>query len=185
MSRPQNVKRMSDTSIRPAGVALLAAALVVVACQEPTSLDRRTAQAHFTTASEAELLECPFPVAHVGIASVGPGGGTVTAGGSSISIPSGALLEPTMITFVVAESEVVQVDITAGDAEHFEFEAPVSITIDYSRCPASSTENEVLGAWYVDGATHALLAPMSSTDDKVSRTVEFETDHLSSYAVAH
>ncbi len=176
---------MYHTSIRPAGAALLGAALFVIACQEPTSLDRHTARAHFTGASQAELLECPFPVAHVGMASIGPSGGTVTAGGSSISIPSGALLAPTMITLAVSESEVVQVDITAGDAEHFMFEAPVSITIDYSRCPESSTAGEVLGAWYVDGATQALLEPMSSTDDKVARTVEFETDHLSSYAVAH
>ena len=176
---------MSSTSIRPAGTALLGAALFVVACQEPISLDRRTAEAHFTTTSQAELLECPFPVAHVGMASVGPSGGTVTAGGSSISIPSGALLAPTMITLAVSESEVVQVDITAGDAEHFEFESPVSITIDYSRCPESSTDNEMLGAWYVDGATQALLEEMDATDHRKSRTIEFETDHLSSYAVAH
>ncbi len=176
---------MSDTPIRPVGAALLGVALFAIACQEPTSLDRRMVEAHFTTSSEAELLECPFPVAHMGMASIGPGGGTVVAGGSSISIPSGALLEPTTITLAVSESEVVQVDITAGDAEHFEFGAPVSITIDYSRCPESSTDDEVLGAWYVDGATQALLEPMNATDDKVSRTVEFETDHLSSYAVAH
>jgi hypothetical protein len=176
---------MYDKSIRPAGAALLGAALFVIACQEPTSLDRRAAHANFTRTSPAELLECPLPVAHVGMASVGPSGGTVTAGGSSISIPSGALLAPTMIRLAVSQTEVVQVDITAGDAEHFEFESPVSITIDYSRCPESSTAGEVLGAWYVDGATQALLEPMSSTDDKVARTVEFETDHLSSYAVAH
>lgn len=176
---------MSDTSIRPVGAALLGAALFVIACQEPTSLDRRTAQARFTSSADVALLECPFPVAHMGMASIGPSGGTVIAGGNSIEIPSGALLEPTMITLAVSESDVVQVDITAGDAEHFQFESPVSITIDYSRCPESSTDDETLGAWYVDGATQALLEEMRSTDDKHSRTIEFETDHLSSYAVAH
>ena len=176
---------MPYTSIRPVGAALVGVALLVSSCQEPAGLAGHAARAQFTTSSGTELLECPFPVSHVGMASVGPSGGTVIAGGNSISIPAGALLQPTMITIAVSESDVVQVDVTAGDAEHFQFETPVSITIDYSRCPESSTDNEVLGAWYVDGQTQALLEPMSSTDDKTARTVEFETDHLSSYAVAH
>ena len=177
---------MPNMYIRPIAAALASAALLTVACQEPTSLTRDgVPQPRFTSVPGTELLECPFPVASVTMATVGPSGGTVSAGGSSIRIPSRALLQPTLITVATGTSDYVDVDITAGNAEHFQFERPVTITIAYDRCSAASTESEELGAWYVDSYTKAPIAPMDATDDKSARAVSFDTDHLSSYAVAH
>ena len=176
---------MITNSFRRLASALVAGTLTLVSCQEPTGLVRHAPRPSLDLSSAPELLECPLQTASVGMATIGSAGGTVTAGSSSISIPSGALLAPTPITIEESASDFVEVRITAGDAEHFEFETPVTVTIGYSRCAPSATANLDLGAWYIDDDTRAPLEEMQATNDTSSRAVRFETGHLSSYAVAH
>lgn len=176
---------MTTTSFRRLASVLVAGMLTLVSCQEPTSLVRHTPRPSLDLSSAPELLECPLPIASVGMATIGTAGGTVTAGSSSIHIPPDALLAPTAITIEESASAFVEVRITAGHAEHFEFESPVTVTIGYSRCAPSATASADLGAWYIDDVTKALLEEMDATDDRGSRAVRFETGHLSSYAVAH
>jgi hypothetical protein len=176
---------MSITTFRPLAAPLAAAALAIAACQEPAGLREPASAPLFSTSYGAELLECPSSVAHVAVATVDPLGGTVSTAGSSITIPAGALLAPTQITLSVEPSNYLEVSITAGGEEHFVFEAPVTVTIGYSRCTRSNIDEEPLGAWYIDGETDSLIEPMSASDDKVAKKVTFQTGHLSSYAVAH
>lgn len=166
--------------------ALLGAACALAACQEPTAVESAAvAQPHFTTTYGAELLECPTDVTQRGSATIGFLGGTVAAGGTTVSIPAGALLLPTSIDVVVPASNYVEVRITAGGQEHFAFRSPVAIAIDYSRCTRGDIEHGALRAYYIDAVSKALLEEMPATDDRTNRKVRFETDHLSSYAVAY
>jgi hypothetical protein len=111
-------------------------------------------------------------------------GGVVSAGGSSISLPAGAVLIPTLITVTVPASKYVEIDVQANDLLSFLFAQPVSVTIDYSRCTRSNIDRAPLSVWHIDPVTKQLLERMDSVDDKDQRTITFTTGHLSAYAVA-
>lgn len=115
-------------------------------------------------------------------AVVGPSGGSVTAAGVTMTLPEGAVLEPTEFRLHVPSSTYVEVEIHANGQEHFQFHAPVVIAMDYSRCTASSG---LLTAWHIDPDTKSLLENMGGVDDTVNQRVIFSTMHLSGYAIAN
>jgi hypothetical protein len=136
-------------------------------------------------ATGANLIECPSSVTTTTSAVVTPLGGLVSLGGTSISVPAGAVLVPTLIEVTLPASRYMEVDISVPGVEHFVFELPVTITVEYSRCTRSDIALSPLTAWYIDSETKALLEAMGGVDDKVARTVTFTTPHLSGYALAN
>ncbi|MBA2682981.1 MAG: hypothetical protein H0U66_00615 [Gemmatimonadaceae bacterium] len=115
-------------------------------------------------------------------ATIGPGGGTLSLGGFAMVVPKGAVRDTTTFVMRVPESKVLKVRIRARAEQHFTFEKPVTITLDYSRCksvPADPT------AWYVDEGTNAQLEQMPGLNDGASETFTLETGHLSGYALAN
>jgi hypothetical protein len=112
-------------------------------------------------------------------------GGIVSLGNTKISIPAGALLQPTLIQVRLPASQYMEVDVSANGLLSFLFKRPVSVTIDYSRCPASATDGAALTVWHIDSATKELLENMGGTNDASARTITFSTGHLSGYAVAN
>ena len=149
-----------------------------------SGLDESASSARAVTEG-VNLIECPTSSSSTRTALVSPLGGSVTAGGATISIPAGAVLVPTVITVTVPASNYMEVDITAAGVEHFLFELPVSVTVSYARCTRADIDKSPLTAWYIDGATKALLEHMGGVDDKANRTVTFTTPHLSGYALAN
>ena len=135
--------------------------------------------------SSPVLVECPTDDLVQSSGLVTPLGGTVSAGGTTITVPPGAVLLPTTITVTVPPSQFMEVDITANDASSFVFQLPVTVSLSYARCTRSDIEKDALSVWYIDSATKALLQNMGGGDDKTARTVTFTTDHLSGYAVAN
>jgi hypothetical protein len=131
------------------------------------------------------LLACPSTVTTTGTAVIGRKGGVVRAAGSELIVTPGAVDRPTKFTFVVPASPVVEVDIRAGEAEHFEFKRPVLVSIDYSRCAESALPKTSLAAWYIDPSSRDALGVMGGVDDRKHRRLTFLTDHLSGYAVAY
>lgn len=113
---------------------------------------------------------------------VGPLGGSVTADGATLTLPAGAVLEPTEFRLHVPSSRYAEVEIHANGEEHFQFLAPVVISIDYSRCDLSS---DALTAWHIDPDTKALLENMGGVNDVLNQRVTFSTMHLSGYAIAN
>jgi hypothetical protein len=101
-----------------------------------------------------------------------------------VALPFGAVSLPTLITLRVPASSYVEIDVTANDLLSFRFRRPVSITIDYSRCPLEATAGSALTVWHIDPQTKARLEPMGGVDDPVRRRITFETGHLSGYAIA-
>jgi hypothetical protein len=166
------------------------AALAGAGCQA----DRVTASAPNAVTAEllgtgstagTNLIECPNAIATSSLALVTPLGGIVSLGGTSISVPAGAVLAPTLIRVTVPASKYMEVDISVPGLEHFNFELPVTVTVSYARCTRADIDKSPLTAWYIDGATKALLENMGGVDDKSARTVTFTTPHLSGYALAN
>ena len=112
-------------------------------------------------------------------------GGLVSLDGLSISFPAGAVLAPTTITATIPASNVLEVDITANGAEHFIFELPIVVTLDYSRCERSNILKAPLAVWYWDPVSGNLLENMGGVDNKLLKTITFLTPHLSGYVMAN
>lgn len=163
---------------------LVATLALVSACHEPVAPTKQTAIFASSSASST-LVECPTDQTTSSSALVTPLGGTVSAGGASISIPAGAVLVPTTITVTVPASQYMEIDITAAGSEHFTFQSPVTVSVSYARCTRSDIDKSPLSIWYIDSGTKALLENMGGSDDKVARRITFITDHLSGYAVAN
>jgi hypothetical protein len=113
---------------------------------------------------------------------IGPKGGTIALNGFSMVVPQGALLDTTTFVMRVPEAKVLKVRIRARDQQHFQFEKPVAITLDYSRCKKLPTDPT---GWHVDEVTDAELEQMPGFNDVDAQTFTLQTGHLSGYALAN
>lgn len=159
-------------------------ALSVAACSDPRPVvapEPVSVAPQFASGSVAPI-ECPVHTTQSASATIGPLGGTLAVGGTVVMIPAGALLVPETFTLTIPASNYMEVDVTAGSAQHFEFLSPISVSIDYSRCTRTNIDKAPLSVWFWDGVT--LLENMKGTDDKATRTMTFGTSHLSGYVIA-
>jgi hypothetical protein len=136
------------------------------------------------TSSTPSLITCPAGTPQAVTNTIGPLGGVLAIGNTSVVIPANAVLAPTEFTLTVPSSRYVEIEVTAAGSEHFVFALPVTVTIDYSRCSRSNIDLRPLSVWNIDPRTKALLEQMPSVDDKLTRSVLFTTLHFSGYAVA-
>lgn len=152
---------------------------------EGITLDARAAGRPETSAvpSDAQLLVCPATESFTASAIIGREGGTLSAGGATITLPQRAVSRPTLFRMTVPASQYVEVDIVADGKPHFNFDKRVSITLDYSRCGDDVAEQS-LAAWHIDPASKALLKQMPGRKGLHERNISFGTDHLSGYALA-
>lgn len=174
---------------RKRGPALAALAALALACGDPTGGPVEplapTEHAAEVKSATADPVECPTNETLSASDLIGTLGGTVSLDGHSIVIPAGALTAPTLITLTVPASNLMEIEIHANDLDSLLFEVPVEITISYSRCTRSNLDNATLTAWYIDTETNELLENMGGVDDKVARTVTFESGHLSGWVIAN
>lgn len=164
---------------------------VIAACAESaiTGVPDTNVSA-FSAKSGAEtvgtsLVECPIGETTSRTAVITPLGGSVSAGGTTVVIPAGAVLLPTTITVTVPASRYLEVDISAAGVEHFVFELPVVVTLSYARCNRANIDKAPLSVWYIDSNSKDLLELMGGFDNKLTREVTFLTGHLSGYAIAN
>lgn len=134
--------------------------------------------------SSPTLLRCPTTQTQTKSALITTLGATVTLGATSVQIPAGALLAATTITLTVPASQYMEIAVQANDLTSFLFQQPISITIDYSRCPAAEANKTPLSVWHIDTQSKQLLENMGGVDNKTTHTITFTTGHLSGYAVA-
>ena len=175
----------------PTLAALSAAALLTVACGDPTAAPSpsgttagpRRVSDH--TGGEARLLACtPAAEEQRTLALVGPLGATVRLGNTSVEVPPGALLDETLLEVVVPATEAVEYGIHAVGVSHFVFESPVTVTLDYARCADALPPNAEPEGVYIRRDPYEVLEHMGGAADRDARTVTFTTGHLSGYAVA-
>jgi hypothetical protein len=165
-------------------VSLLA---ITVACSEPTAPGSRNPASVFATTDPerpVKLVTCPSKVLALSFAVLGPQGGQLTAGPATLAVPPGALSAARVFAISVPRSRYMDVQILALGDEHFVFDQPVTITLDYSRCDLDELGEESLTAWFVDTESLQPLTPMLTEDDRLARRAVFVTDHLSRYALA-
>lgn len=179
-------------NIRKIGRAFAAAtAVVALSCESssitglPKNLPESGPASEKLLSFTPKPLVCPASTEATTTAEVGPLGGLVSAGGTSISIPAGALLQTVTLTVTVPASNYMEIDISVAGADHFIFESPVVVTVSYARCNRSNIDLLPLTAWHFDTETRALLERMPSVDDKLTRSVTFVTGHLSGYILAN
>lgn len=157
-------------------------------CAEPVAPRAQVPVAPAVTtgvADGATLIECPTGQAASAEDVIGILGGSMTAGGTTIDIPPGAVLVPRTFRLVVPASRYMEVAITAVGSAHYQFAVPVSVTVDYSRCGWTPATEARLSVYYIDDITRTLLQLMAGTDDKSAMQFTFVTDHLSGYAIAN
>lgn len=158
------------------------------ACADAPTVSRSatpSAPAALLGSNAPNLLECPVNTTQSTTGVIGPLGGVLSLGNHAVQIPAGAVPTPTLFSLTVPSGRYMKVDVTAVGVEHYVFGAPVSVTVDYSRCPAGRTERRSLTVWYVAPATNAPLEHMGGVDDPAKRRITFETGHLSGYVIAY
>jgi hypothetical protein len=166
--------------------AAVAAVLLTTSCVESTTTElTATAAPLMSSTSGATLLECPTNETTSSEGLVGLLGGTLNATGIKVQLPLGAVGLPTLFRMVVPASQYMEVSVSAVGLGHFLFGTPVTLTIDYSRCPDSVLERGPLSVYYIDEQSKALLQDMGGVDDRANRKITFTTDHLSGYAIAN
>lgn len=170
--------------LKPILGAALALALGCVDAGSPTATHAPIAPAA-TEASAANLLSCPSSKTVTASGVIGALGGVLQAGGVRVSIPLGALLSATTISVTVPQSPYMEIDVSVPGVEHFVFQQPITVSVDYGRCDPSVTSGTSLTVWYIDSATKQPIEAMPTVDDKLTHTVTFTTPHLSGYALAN
>jgi hypothetical protein len=168
-------------------VTLAATAIVAVACDSagPTDVSRLASGAVEAREINVKAIRCPSTTTESTVAELGPLGGVVSVGGTTVTVPAGALLTPVTMTLTVPESKYLEIDVSVAGAEHFAFELPVVVAISYARCDHPSLGVGPLSVWYFEGDPKTLLEQMPSVDNMLTRTVTFTTGHLSGYIVAN
>jgi len=132
-------------SLRIRSALVVLAALALVGCADsPRRTDRILAPPSLDASASRTLLPCPASQSASAAGLLGLLGGIVSLGGNAVALPVGAVSLPTLITLRVPASSYVEVDVTANDLLSFVFRHPVSITIDYSRCPIEATAGATL-----------------------------------------
>ena len=169
--------------IRPGRALLLASALTVTACDVPEGT-YVPSEPQLSLSATPSLVSCPSSEAREGRGRVLPFGGLVALGGNAVAVPEGAILGATEIVIEVPASQHMLVELTANDQEHWQFLAPLTVTIDYSRCPLGLLDGPVT-VYHVDPETGELLEHMGGIDNRLNRTITFTTDHFSGYAIAN
>ena len=169
----------------------MAITVAVVACADSTTAPNRhhtspQQLAQSDSDSSEQLLVCPTDTLRSARGTIGLSGGVIAAGGSSITIPAGAVVQPTAFEVEVPASRYMEVEIHAVGQEHYHFLAPVLITIDYSRCPSDAIPPDVLLVGvHIDTESKSILDIMGGVNDSLHKQLTFSTGHLSGYAVAY
>jgi hypothetical protein len=177
-------------------IRLVLAAIGVVAiggCVDSTVTGPSSVESYAARDSAAKLLGlfrpklvfCPSATTQSTTSVIDGLGGVLSVAGTSVSIPVGALLAPANVTLTVPASPYMEIEVSVEGSDHFIFELPVVISLNYSRCTSFLVRFLPVHAWYIDSETKALLERMPGIDDKLTRTVTFPTTHFSGYAIAN
>ena len=132
-----------------------------------------------------QLLVCPTSQTLTTSGLIGVNGGTLSLGGTSVTIPGGSLLGQTNVEITIPAGQYMEVDLSVNGGQHISFLQPVVVTIDYSRCNSWYTLFKQLSVWNIDETTKALLENEGGLDVKLLQKITFYTSHFSGFAIAY
>lgn len=125
------------------------------------------------------LLKCtPLPYAKAS-AVIGPLGGSLRMGQSTLTIPAGALAQSVQIT---GEQLSDTVNSVRFSPQGLQFAKPASLTLPYGNCSLVGSILPKQIAYTTDNLQ--ILQLLVSLDNLLSRTVTGQVNHFSRYAVA-
>lgn len=170
--------------------ATAASLLLLTACAEtgdPVSFgDSVSLQVVEASASSGPtLVECPANEEESVTGTISTIGGAIHLRNHALTLPALAVSAPTDFRLATPVSNYMELEVKAGGQDSFTFNRTGTITIDYSRCTRSNVDKAPLSVWKIDPETKELIEYMGGVDDKEARTVTFQTDHLSTYSIAH
>jgi hypothetical protein len=170
--------------------AITATFALLAGCSD-YSADRLTApsadiviQANGTT----HVVKTPRQYGDWALSLIQPSGGSLSAGGHTLQVPTGAVSAPTWFLMYVADSDAVQVTLKAwraiDRAPVTQFNnVPVRLTLDASRRGILDPAGLVV-VYLRDGTTSGALEAVPSTVDSSKWTVTGVLTHFSAYALA-
>lgn len=168
--------------------AIAAASMSCAGGDGPTALPRSTPRSSAGSLVDGvlaptvgSLLYCPASQTETTAATIGPEGGVFGVAGHRVSVPAGAVPESTTFVLTAPAGRYLELDVSAMGVEHYTFLAPVTISVDFGRCPLYLGPYHV---WYIDETTKSRLEDMGGVTDILSHRHTFQTSHLSGYAVA-
>ena len=178
---------MYRSSFRTAVRRLPFALFILGACDAPSTTAPELAPALSRRAPqfEQQIAACPTTRSYRAERTLGPRGGSISAGHHRLTVPRGVLTEPTRFTLYAPAGQEVKIELSANGESHYEFAAPVAVTISYERCARQHLPPTPMTAWYVDDAGTRFLERMGGRDDRIRKTVTFRTTHFSTYLVAY
>jgi hypothetical protein len=133
---------------------------------------------------QPRLLYCPSSETLDISGQIGLDGGTLSLGGTSVTIPGGDLLDLSTVRLTIPAGQYMEVDLTVNGG-HFIFPQPVVLTIDYSRCNRWETLFRLLSVWNIDQDTKALIENEGGIDNKLTQSITVLLSHFSGFAIAY
>ena len=125
------------------------------------------------------LLKCspqPFDSA---AQTIGPDGGTLTVGSTTLTVPPGALSTPTTISGVVQPDSVNAVRFAP---QGLVFQQPAQLVMSYANCGVFGSLIPKRIAYTTDDLLILQIIP--SLDDILNQKVTGQVSHFSQYAIA-
>ena len=180
---------MSRRILPAVAVAVLLAVVLAGCGDSPTDPSSARVPRRLLRGAELEavqLLSCPANDTQLdALGVVSFWGGEIEGAETHVSVPLAAVDEYTGIAVSMPASPYFEVRFNANGGEHYEFDVPITVTMDYSRCSDSAIRSHAaLRVVYVDDETKLPLEDMGGVVDSVARTITFQTGHFSSYVIA-
>jgi hypothetical protein len=126
------------------------------------------------------LLKCSALPYASATATIGPQGGTVSAGPHTLVVPPGALSAPTAITMTAPTG--LGVNAVKFQPEGLRFNTPASLTMSYSNCSLLGKLLPKRIAYTDDNLN--ILSYLLSLDNLLSKNVTGQVNHFSDYVIA-
>ncbi len=158
---------------------------LLTACGEagdPASL--QPDQAAFASSGPV-LVECPTNHEESVSGTIKATGGSLKLRKHELRLPALAVASPQGFRVATPVSSYMELMLKADGHDTFDFKKTGTVVIDYSRCTRSNLDKAPLTVWQIDPDTKELIEYMGGVDDKEARTVTFQTDHLSTFSIAH
>jgi hypothetical protein len=126
------------------------------------------------------LLECSNLPAASTTVTIGPAGGSISAGPHKLVIPPGALSAPTAITMTIPTG--LNVNAVKFKPQGLRFSTPASLTMSYANCSLLGKLLPKRIAYTDDNLN--ILYYLLSLDNVLSKYVTGQVNHFSDYVVA-
>ncbi|HEX6558251.1 MAG TPA: hypothetical protein VF021_02295 [Longimicrobiales bacterium] len=184
-----HVKRVANNR-RLSFVLVLLAALVGTAC-DTMSPDRiaapvtRSADVASSARGVAVVLTQTLQKDSASFAIIGANGGSVSTGAHRLTVPAGAVSEPTIFAIQVLSGSTIYVQLRAFNVRTGQpvtvFATPVKLTLSYSQ--AYFSDPSILSVIYLPNGLLGDKVVMPSTVNQTNLTVSSWLPHFSDYTL--